>query len=90
MEKNNNDIRVEVLDKVNKLAAAAFGLVAALAWNDAIQSIFKIYFPTPEESIWAKVVYATVITVIVVVVTIVLARGLTKARDLVGIAESEE
>lgn len=27
----------EVLDKVIQLMTAAFGLVAALAWNDAIQ-----------------------------------------------------
>ncbi|MEK6971925.1 MAG: DUF5654 family protein, partial [Thermoproteota archaeon] len=28
----------EILDKLGSLVAAAFGLVAALAWNEAIQT----------------------------------------------------
>jgi len=31
----------EVIDKISQLMAAAFGLVAALAWNEPIQDLFK-------------------------------------------------
>ena len=31
----------KVLDKLSTLLIAAFGLVAALAWNDAIKALFK-------------------------------------------------
>ena len=34
----------EVLEKTLQLATAAFGLVAALAWNDAIQTLFTRLF----------------------------------------------
>jgi hypothetical protein len=35
----------EVLDKLVELVTAAFGLVAALAWNTAIQELFTLVFP---------------------------------------------
>jgi len=34
----------QVTEKLAALITAAFGLVAALAWNEAIQSIFKQIF----------------------------------------------
>ena len=35
---------LDVIDKLSALITAAFGLVAALAWNSAIQEIFKEVF----------------------------------------------
>jgi hypothetical protein len=35
----------EVLDKLVELITAAFGLVAALAWNTAIQELFTAVLP---------------------------------------------
>ncbi len=37
-------LKEEVLDKIAALVTAAFGLVAALAWNDAIKTILKEVF----------------------------------------------
>jgi hypothetical protein len=34
----------EVIEKIAALITAAFGLVAALAWNEAIQEIFRLAF----------------------------------------------
>ena len=63
----------EVLEKTLQLATAAFGLVAALAWNDAIQTLFTRLFGEAGD-ITAKFVYAIMITAIVVFATIRLAR----------------
>jgi hypothetical protein len=63
----------EVLEKTLQLATAAFGLVAALAWNDAIQTLFTQIFGEAAD-IMAKFVYAILVTVIVVFATIRLAR----------------
>ena len=38
----------EVIEKLAMLLTAAFGLVAALAWNGAIQAIFKEVFDKVE------------------------------------------
>ena len=34
-------MKSEVIDRLAALVTAAFGLVAALAWNDAIKALFK-------------------------------------------------
>ncbi|RME31942.1 hypothetical protein D6789_01105 [Candidatus Woesearchaeota archaeon] len=34
-------VKSQVVEKLAALITAAFGLVAALAWNDAIKSLFK-------------------------------------------------
>ncbi len=62
-------IRIEVLDKVSSLATAGLGLVAALAWNDAIKAIFDTYFPKTG-GIIAQFVYAIILTVLIVFITI--------------------
>lgn len=59
----------EVIEKIAALMTAAFGLVAALAWNGAIRAIFTEVFGDPDE-LAAMLVYAVVVTVIAVVVTI--------------------
>jgi hypothetical protein len=70
----------EVLDKLVELVTAAFGLVAALAWNTAIQELFNMIFPEAGDLI-AKFLYAVVITVIVVFVTIRLGRLTERAKE---------
>ena len=63
----------EVLEKTLQLATAAFGLVAALAWNDAIQSLFTQIFGDAAD-VTAKFVYAILVTGLVIFATIRLAR----------------
>lgn len=63
----------EVLDKILELMTAAFGLVAALAWNTAIQALFTRIFGDAGD-LAAKFLYAVIVTAIVVLVTIRLGR----------------
>ena len=65
--------RKEILDKMTALVTAAFGLVAALAWNDAIKAIFKEVFGTPDK-MSAMIAYAIVVTVIAVIMTLWIGR----------------
>jgi Family of unknown function (DUF5654) len=37
-------VTAEVLDKLGELITVALGLVAALAWNTAIQNLFTMIF----------------------------------------------
>jgi hypothetical protein len=69
----------EIAGQILHLATSALGLVAALAWNDAVQAVFKEYFPAGS-GITAKFVYALIVSTLVVAVTINLARlaALTK------------
>jgi hypothetical protein len=70
----------EVLDKLVELVTAAFGLVAALAWNTAIQELFSVIFPEAGDLI-AKFLYAIVVTVVVVFVTIRLGRLAERMKE---------
>jgi len=72
-------MRLEILEKMSALLTAAFGLVAALAWNGAIRAIFEKLFGT-DDQIWAMLVYAVVVTIIAVLVTVWVARVASKAK----------
>jgi len=69
----------EVVEKIAALVTVAFGLVAALAWNGAIQAIFKKVFGTAE-GITSMVVYAVVVTIMAVIATIWVGKAAEKAK----------
>jgi len=69
----------EVLDKIVALVIAAFGLVAALAWNGAIRAIFEAVFGSAD-NIVAMLIYAVVVTIIAILVTIWIARAANRAK----------
>ena len=62
-------MKKEILEKIAALLTAAFGLVAALAWNDTIKAIFKTFFGD-QGSIPAMLFYAIMVTILAVLVTI--------------------
>jgi isocitrate/isopropylmalate dehydrogenase len=72
-------MRAEIMDKIAALITAAFGLVAALAWNGAIRAIFEAVFGSAD-NITAMLIYAVVVTIIAVLVTIWIARTAKRAK----------
>ncbi len=72
-------MRLEIIEKIAALVTAAFGLVAALAWNGAIQAIFKQVFGTAE-GVWPMLVYAVIVTIIAVIATIWVGKAAAKAK----------
>jgi len=45
-----------------------------LAWNDAIKSLIEFFFPNQQNTVLAKIVYAAVITLVVVILSIIVSR----------------
>lgn len=74
---SHRSLKIEILEKMNTLATAGLGLVAALAWNDAIQSLFN-KFLHESSGLWAKFVYAIIITAIIVLITYNLSKVINK------------
>ena len=72
-----SEIKEATVKNITGLLTAAFGLVAALAWNSAIQKIFSIVFGTTS-GVYAMIGYAVVVTLIAVVVTVYLGRVMGK------------
>jgi hypothetical protein len=73
-------LRSEVLTQVAALMTAAFGLVAALAWNGAIQPIFKQVFENAD-SITAQLSYAVIVTIIAVIATFMVTHSVASAKS---------
>ncbi len=61
-------VRREVLSQTVTLLLGGLSLVAALAWNDAILSLFNHIFPKAGGLI-AKFVYAAIVTAIIVIIS---------------------
>ena len=74
-------MRKTAREKVWGYIAAALGLVAGLAWNDAIKSLIEHFFPAPANSVWAKLGYAIIITIIVVFVMVGLEKFFKKDNE---------
>ena len=72
-------MKKKVIEKLAALITAAFGLVAALAWNDTIKAIFKQVFGTAE-GVWSMLIYAVIVTIIAVLVTIKIRNAAEKAK----------
>ena len=79
-------MRKDIAEKIAALITAAFGLVAALAWNDAIKALFV--GPCGTEGAGALCalssggpwVYAIIVTIIAVFATIWIASVAAKAK----------
>ncbi len=91
MEKKQNQIeklreeseilKKEIKSKIITYMGAAFGLIAGLAWNDAITSLIDYFFPLSKNSIFAKFIYAFIVTVIVVLISVYLVNILKTKKN---------
>lgn len=77
MEEQKEEVKSQVAGTISTLMTVAFGLIAALAWNDAIKAIIATVLPKWND-ITGLLIYAIVITIIAVVATVIIARALGK------------
>ena len=59
----------EMRQRIVGYILGGFGLVAGIAWNDAIQLLISKLFPLARNTIIAKFIYAFILTVILVFVS---------------------
>lgn len=70
----------EIIEKMSALVTAAFGLVAALAWNDAIKALFVGPCDAPNAGILCSMssggpwLYAIFVTILAVLMTVWIAK----------------
>jgi hypothetical protein len=73
------EVKPTYLGTMIALATAAFGLIAALAWNKFITDLIALFLK-PGAGIWAELAYAIVITVIATV--LIQTLGKIAERDI--------
>ena len=69
--------RRELVEQLITLSTSGFGLVAALAWNEAVQAFVKEYierFYPSQSGVISKLLYALLITALAVLITYQLSR----------------
>ncbi len=79
LKENQQPFRIEVLDKMSTLIAAAFGFVAAFAWNETFK-MFLREMVAEDVTVLAQLIYAIVITIFAVFLIIIVARATAKAK----------
>ncbi len=62
-------MRTQVTEKLTILITSAFGLVAALAWNDTVKLLIASIVGKPD-SLLGMFIYASIVTVLAVVVAV--------------------
>jgi len=75
-------MRGAYLTTMISLATAAFGLIAALAWNTAITDLIKVFLPAGK-GLAPEFIYAIVVTILAVVVINGLGKYADKDRSLI-------
>ena len=76
-KKGEKTFKQELITQLLTLSTSGFGLVAALAWNDAIQVFVKDdiqrFFPN-QSGLISKLSYALLVTILAVLITYQLSR----------------
>lgn len=81
MRKSKTKIHKEVMGEILKLSTSAFGLVAALAWNELIKEVVTTYIKPlagVSSGIISLLIYALIVTTLAVTVTISLSKLASK------------
>ena len=68
-----SEISKMVMETMLTLITTAFAFVAGLAWNEAIQKLIEEFY-TAGGAVTGLLIYAVIVTIVAVVVTVLLAR----------------
>ncbi len=80
LKKDGDALKQAVREKTLSYITAALGLVAGLAWNEAIKGLIDYFFPLSSGGLVIKFIYAVVITLVVILVGYYLTK-LAKTED---------
>jgi hypothetical protein len=62
-----SNLKNELKSRLLTYIGGGFGLVAGLAWNEAIKGFIDYVFPLQKDSLAIKFIYALIITIVVVI-----------------------
>jgi hypothetical protein len=68
------ELEKEIREKTLGYILTSFGLVAGLAWNEAIKAFIERFFSDPGNGLRAKFLYAILVTIAVVIISLYLSR----------------
>jgi|SRR3989344_7755986 len=81
IKQEGEEIKKELQHRMTGYIVGALGLVAGLAWNDAIKSLIEYLFPLAKNTLLAKFTYAVLMTFIIGVIASYLIRFFDKKEE---------
>jgi len=81
--------KIQLVETFATLMTAAFGMVAALAWNQAIKALIDEFFDTGN-TVVPLIIYAIVVTVVAVICILLIARTLGKLKESLEADEAKK
>ncbi len=81
LREESERIKKEVRERTLGYLLAGFGVVAGIAWNDAIRFLIDTLFPVTRNTILVKFIYAGLMTVVIVLVSVYLTRIFRKSEE---------
>ena len=66
------EFKIKVVETFAALITSAFGLVAALAWNETIKTGVAMVFDSGSD-IWGLLIYAILVTLLAIIMTLFIA-----------------
>ena len=74
-------LKLEIMDKIVALMTAAFGFVAALAWNGAISALMTDWLGEGGDATLGLIVYAVIVTAVAVIAIVLISRAYGKVKS---------
>ncbi len=84
VKEESKALNAELRARTVGFITGGLGLVAGLAWNDAIKALIEYLVPLGRDSIWAKFIYAILISVVVVVLSVYLTRLFARSEEKIS------
>jgi len=81
LKEEKDKIEVAFKRRTEGYIITAFGIVAGLAWNEAVKALMNYLFPIEKDTILAKFLYAIIMTVILVLISLYVVRFINKKDD---------
>ncbi len=89
IKQEGEQIKKEVRERTLGYVIASFGLIAGLAWNEAIKALIEYLFPLNTNTLLAKFAYAILITIAVVIITVYLVRLFKKQQQNIDLTNDK-
>lgn len=74
LKEKGENIKEQVREKTLGYILAALGLVAGLSWNETMKATIEYLFPLNKNSLLAKFIYSTLVTILIVILSLYLTR----------------
>jgi len=81
--------KLQLVETFATLMTAAFGMVAALAWNEAIKALIAEFFES-DKTLIPLVVYAIIVTIVAVICILLIARTLGRLKESIEAEEAKK